>query len=165
MNKLVIDPHGRNHFRFIPTVSLDDWPEDEKERLKKIEAIYKDLIKNGEIIFAASKRGSHSIKCVRLNNLSYIVICLRNNDYTVINGKKTIIYNNSIYEMASDKDALNICKFIAKNNEATMSDYKDLMEEASKKIAKEKIRIIRKEEQDETNTSKGDDQQATREES
>lgn len=142
-NKLVIDPHGRNHFKFMPA-DLEGWPENEGEQLKKIERIYKDLVENGEIIFTASKKGAYSIKCVELK-LYYIVVCIKNEFKT---------FNNIIYEIKSKNDALAISKFVAKNIKTTMADYKTQILDANK------MHVIRKEGQDEEgrNTSESDNQ-------
>lgn len=149
-NKLVIDPHGRNHFKFMPD-NLEGWPEDPGEQLKKIESIYNDLVEKGDILYTKIKKGSYTIRCVKLGDMCYIVVCMKNEFNT---------YNNIIYEMKSESDALAICKMTGKNILTLMSDYKKMMLEAKKKIAKKKINIVRKEEQDEEgrDTSESDDQ-------
>ena len=137
-NKLVINPHGRNHFKYMP-LNLDEWPTDEGEQIKKVEATYKELCKSGEVIYTKSKSGNYSIRCVKLGDMYYIVVCMKNEFKS---------YNNVIYEIKSQNDALAICKFIGKNIQTTMSDYKKQILDAWK---------YRKEAKNEKNTGTSDD--------
>lgn len=130
MNKLVLNPKARNHFKFIPKKERV-LPEDEKEQIKLVESIYDDLVKNGKVLYVKSKAGSHSIRCVKLDDY-YIVVSLMNEFKT---------YNNTIYELTSENDALNISKFIAKNIATMMADYK-------KQILDAKNMVVRKEDKD-----------------
>ena len=146
-NKLVIDPHGRNHFKFWP-YSLENWPEDEGEQLRKIEKLYNKMVTDGVILYEKVKRGSHTIRCVELDDMYYIIICMRNEFKT---------YNNVIYEFKSKNDALQISKLTGKNILTLMSDYKKMMLDAKKEIENKNINIVRKEENDEErrDTSEG----------
>ena len=140
MNKLVIDPHGRNHFKFIP-VKERELPENEADQIKMVESIYNDLVKRGEVIYVKSRSGSHSIRCVRLNKLYYIVVCMKNEFGT---------YNNVIYEMPNKNDAVAISVFIGKNIKTMMADYK-------KQILDAKEMVVRK--KDETKISESNNQE------
>lgn len=131
-NKLVIDPHGRNHFKFMPYKDRV-LPESEKEQLIMIENLYNDLVKNGVIIYTKSKKGSFTIKCVKHTEFYYIVICMKNEFGT---------YNNVIHEIKSENDAMAICKMIGKNITTIMNDYK-------KQILDAKKMVVRKEDKDE----------------
>ena len=130
-NKLVIDPHGRNHFKFFPNkVKEEEWLKlSEKEQIETVEKVYKQLLKEGEIIYEKVKKGSHSIKCIKLEDFYYIVVC-------IVNEFKT--YNNSIYEIKSENDAIAISKFIANNIRTTMSDYKKQILDAKKMVVERK---------------------------
>lgn len=141
-NKLVLNPHGRNHFKFIPALKkvdddkyepIFDIPGDEKEQIKMIEKLYKDLLEEGVILYEKVRKGSHSIKCVKLGDVFYVVVCIRNNMET---------YNNVIHQIVNQNDAIAISKFIGKNIRTTMSDYK-------KQILDARKMVVRKEEADE----------------
>lgn len=155
-NKLVINPHGRNHFKFWP-YNVDEWPTDEGEQIRKIEQLYNKMTLDGIILYEKVRRGSHAIRCVELEGMYYIVVCMKNEFKT---------YNNVIYEFKSKNDAIKVSQLIGKNILTMMSDYKKMMLDASKKIAKEKINIVNtqntsgKEEGDEErrDTSESNDQ-------
>jgi len=135
MNKLVLNPKARNHFKFMAARKM---PESEKEQLELIESIYDDLVNDGVVTYVKSKAGNYSIRCVKLEPYWYIVVSLCNEFKT---------YNNSIYECESENDAMAICKVIGKNIKTIMSDYK-------KQILDAKKFVVRKEEDKvEANTS------------
>lgn len=130
-NKLVIDPHGRNHFKFFPNKSKEEeWLKmSEKDQIISVEKIYNELVEKGEIVYKKVKKGSHTIKCVKLNEFYYIVVC-------IVNEFKT--FNNLIYEINNKNDALTISKFIAKNIRVMMSDYKKQILDAKEMVVKRK---------------------------
>lgn len=130
-NKLVIDPHGRNHFKFFPNKSKEEeWLKmSEKDQIISVEKIYNELVEKGEIVYEKIKKGSHTIKCVKLNEFYYIVVC-------IVNEFKT--FNNLIYEINNKNDALTISKFIAKNIRVMMSDYKKQILDAKEMVVKRK---------------------------
>lgn len=130
-NKLVIDPHGRNHFKFFPNKSKEEeWLKmSEKDQIISVEKIYNELVEKGEIVYEKVKKGSHTIKCVKLNEFYYIVVC-------IVNEFKT--FNNLIYEINNKNDALTISKFIAKNIRVMMSDYKKQILDAKEMVVKRK---------------------------
>ena len=135
MNKLVLNPKARNHFKFM---AAREMPESEKEQIELIESIYDDLVNDGVVIFTKSKAGAYSIRCVKLEPYWYIVVSLRNEFET---------YNNSIYECKSENDAIAISKMIGKNIRTIMNDYK-------KQILDAKKMVVRKEDdKGETNSS------------
>lgn len=135
MNKLVLNPKARNHFKFM---AVREMPESEKEQLELIESIYDDLVNDGVVTYVKSKTGNYSIRCVKLEPYWYIVVSLKNEFDT---------YNNSIYECKSENDAMAICKVIGKNINTIMRDYK-------KQILDAKKFVVRKEGKDETGTGK-----------
>ena len=122
MNKLVLNPHGRNHIRFLPDKKREI-PTDEKEQIELTEKIYNDLVENGEVLYTKTKSGSHCINSVKLNNEYFIVVSIRNEFNT---------YNNTIYEISNENDAVAIGKFIGKNIRRTMADYKKQILDAKK---------------------------------
>ena len=113
-NKLVLYPKGRNHFKFMPGKDRE-LPEDEKEQIELCESVYNNLIEYGSIIYTKSRKGSYMINALKMGELYYIVVCIRNEFGT---------YNNIIYELTNENDALVISKFIGKNIRTTMKDYK-----------------------------------------
>lgn len=133
-NKLVLNPHGRNHFKFQPMQGRQI-PEDEKEQIELVEKLYDDLLKDGVIIYERIKTGSYSIKSLELNDEYFIVVCIRNEFET---------YNNTIYEIPNKNDCIAIAKFIGKNINTTMKDYK-------KQILDAKKMVVKKEDTDERN--------------
>jgi len=132
-NKLVIDPHGRNHFRFMPDKDRV-LPESEKEQIEMVEKLYNELVVGGVIIYTKVKSGSYSIRAIRYNAMYYIVVCIKNEFKT---------YNNTIYELKFENDALAICKLIGKNILTMMSDYKKQILDAKK------MHVVRKEDTNE----------------
>lgn len=135
MNKLVLNPKGRNHFRFLPLKNRE-LPKDEKEQIQLVESLYNDLVNKGIVLYTKSKSGSYSVKAVQLNDNYFIVVSLSNEFKT---------YNNTIYETSTKNDALAISNFIGKNITTMMADYK-------KQILDAKDMVVRKEVKDEGNT-------------
>lgn len=131
MNKLVLNPHGRNHFKFFPDKNREI-PVDEKEQIELVESIYNDLVEKGKILYTKTKSGSHCINSVKLENEYFIVVSIRNEFRT---------YNNTIYEISNENDAIVIGKFIGKNIKTTMADYKKQILDAKK------MHVERKEEE------------------
>lgn len=114
MNKLVLNPKGRNHIRYM-ALSTTVMPESEKEQLNMVEAIYNALCQYGVIIYERVRSGNYSVKAVEHCGDYYVIISLRNEFNT---------YNNTIYEISSKDDAINIAKFVGKNMRTIMKDYK-----------------------------------------
>ena len=125
-NKLVIDKHGRNHFKFYPCKERE-LPSDEKEQIEMVEELYDSLVDEGYIIFTKSKKGNYLINCVKLGDKCYIVVCLKNEFNT---------FNNSIYEVNNENDAIAITKFIGKNIGQTMRDYKKQILDAREMVVR-----------------------------
>lgn len=130
MNKLVLNPKGRNHFRYMPHKDTQI-PKDEKDQIKVVENLYNDLVANGNVIYTKSKAGNYAVRCVELNNKYFIVVSLKNEFST---------YNNTIYEILNKADALSISVFIGKNIKTMMSDYKKQILDAKE------MHVVRKEE-------------------
>ena len=129
MNKLVLNPKARNHFKFMPSKNRA-LPESEKEQLELIESIYNNLVNDGVVTYVKSKAGSYSIRCVKLEPYWYIVVSLKNEFKT---------YNNSIYECTNETDAMAICKLIGKNITTMMNDYKQQILDAKKMVVRKEV--------------------------
>lgn len=132
MNKLVLNPKARNHFKFYP-VKERELPENEADQIKLVEKLYEDLVNKGIILYTKSKSGNYSIRCVQLDSKYYIILSMKNEFGT---------YNNTIFENNLKNDALAISVFIGKNIKQMMSDYKQQILDA-------KDMMVRKEGEDE----------------
>jgi len=121
-NKIVLNPNSRNHIRYLP-LKTTPIPTDEGEQIKLAEKLYDNLCEYGEIKYQKVKTGYSSIYVVAYNNLFYVVLSLRNEFGT---------YNNTMYELGTENDALVIAKFIGKHINACMQDYRSLMRGAWK---------------------------------
>ena len=145
MNKLVLNPDDRNHIKFMPGKNRAI-PETEEEQLKLVEDVYNALVEKGTVLYEKIKKGSHSIVTVKLEDSYFIVVSIKNEFKT---------YNNIIYETYSENDAIAISKFIGKNINRTMHDYKQQILDAKK------MHVVREEEapthEDQQTSESGDE--------
>ena len=140
MNKICLNPRGRNHWKILPMPGVIKIPESEKEQLIWADTLVKRL-KFSDVkrhFFFTEQKYGYMITVIELDNIYYLIHSIRNEFKS---------YNNVIY--INDKnlqDLVNIGKMMQKNIKTIMQDYKDNMLELRNDILKGKVRIGDKEE-------------------
>ena len=135
-NKILLNNNSRNHIKFMPCTNKLDIPQDEKNQIIWCQEKFAELELNGvELNHYSSRKKGILLSVYELNDLYYLVQCLRNEQEGIFYAKtsktKDIkIYNTTIYILESKNDASSIWEFLRKNNSEVMNDYKELMIDA-----------------------------------
>ena len=130
MNKLVLNPKGRNHFKILPFGDIvNTAPTDNGELIKWGEKLYNELEYSTNAINCFRKVNSgkgYMITVWQLEEKCYLIVSLRNEFST---------YNNSIYVGTGEsqkQDFINIAKFLSENLNSLSKDYKKQILDARK---------------------------------
>ena len=130
MNKLVLNPKGRNHFKILPFGDIvNAAPTDNGELIKWGEKLYNELEYSINAINCFRKVNSakgHMLSVWQLEDKCYLIISLRNEFGT---------YNNCMYIGTGEpqkQDFINIAKFLTENLNTLSKDYKKQILDAKK---------------------------------
>ena len=119
MNKLLLNEKARNHIRFFPMKGVElDLPEDEADRIRWCENEFDKLqhsMDANRLAFYKHRNKGYLISVWEMEGRYYLIQCLRNEFKT---------FNTTIYISNDKDDCLNIAKFLDKNADQVMKDYK-----------------------------------------
>lgn len=134
MNKLVLNPKARNHFKMFP-FGIEGIPESEAEQIQWCQADYCRLETSNSakrlFILNRSNRG-YMVSVWVLNGRYYLIQSIRNEFKT---------YNNTIYiseQDGAEQDFINLAKFLANNIKVLGDDYRKQILDAKKYIVENK---------------------------
>ena len=130
MNKLVLNPKARNHFKILPFDNIvNNAPTDNGELIQWGEKLYNELEYSTNAINCFRKVNSgkgYMITVWQLEEKCYLIVSLRNEFSTD---------NNSIYVGTGEsqkQDFINIAKFLSENLNSLSKDYKKQILDARK---------------------------------
>ena len=134
MNKLVLAPKSRHHIKFLPLEgSVSDLPKTEAEGILWCQAKYEELERAEDAVriarYSHPKKG-YLISLWELNGLYYLIQSLRNEFGT---------YNDTVYLSRNRKDCESIAKFLDRNVDGIMRDYRSQILEARDALVKARL--------------------------
>jgi hypothetical protein len=135
MNKICLNPRGRNHWKILPMPGVMKVPEGEKEQLTWADTLVKRL-KFSDVkkhFFFKEQKYGYMITVIELDGLYFLIHSIRNEFKS---------YNNVIYINNKNLDDLvNIGRMMQANIKTIMKDYKENMLRLRDDIIKGKVRI------------------------
>ena len=136
MNKILLNARSRNHIKILPArdgLNLNI-PEGADEKIKWCERTFHNLqhgLSVKRLAYYSHRRKGYRISVWEMDDLYYLCVSIR-----TISGQT---YVTTIYIDTEREQLLSIAKFLDKNNERIMSDYKDQILEARDALIKAKL--------------------------